>query len=135
MLTVNEMHDFVIGVGNSFNTDVSHFSPESFSRCAHFQGDFTGWGTIPCEEVHSGRYLSIHIPDDGLLGGTDTYLDTLSLCKVQVFGAPGISIYIDPLSAKHGYDHFYYVVLASYITVIGMKMGVQTSRYNCLASS
>ena len=100
------MHDLVIGVGNSFNTDVSHFRPESFSRCAHFQGDFPNTASeraFPCEEVHSGRYLSIHILDDGLLGGTDNDLDTLSLCEVEVFGAPGISIYTDPLGAKHGY--------------------------------
>ena len=109
LLTVSEMHDLVIGVGNSFNTDVSHFSPETFSRCAHFQGDFpndVSDKTIPCEEVHSGRYLSIHIPDDALLGGTDDYLDTLSLCEVQVFGAPGNPIHAKPSSAKQGYNHF-----------------------------
>ena len=103
------MHDLVIGVGNTFNTDVSRFRPESFSRCAHFQGDLpnVAWDqTIPCEEVHSGRYLSIHIPDDGLLGGADNYLDTLSLCEVQVFGAPGIPIYFSLLCAKHFCSEF-----------------------------
>ena len=36
---------------------------------------------------------------------------------------------VNPLGAKHDYSHFYFVLSADYIIVIGNEMGVLTIRF------